>query len=98
MRLDAADLAILEIDVEKLEPLGRDVAKMLIDRIRDDEELVYTSDRRVELAIDGAKDALLILKQLRHTLDEQSDLPRVVDEKADELEETLDRICEGRET
>lgn len=34
MRLDAADLALLEIDSEKLEPLGRDLVRLLLEQIR----------------------------------------------------------------
>ena len=98
MNFDAADLACLEIDVENLDPLGRDIAKMLIDRIRDMEDDVETAERRSELAIDDAKDALIILKQLRQVLDGHNDLDHNVDTKADELEEALDKITEGRES
>jgi hypothetical protein len=97
MNLDAADLAGLEVDIENLEPLGRDVAKMLIEHIRGMEDDVETANKRVEVAIDNAKDSLTILKQLRHLLDEESELPHGVDTKADELEAAIDKITEGLE-
>jgi hypothetical protein len=97
MNLDAADLAGLEVDIENLEPLGRDVAKMLIEHIRGMEDDVETANKRVETAIDNAKDAAIYLKQLRHLLDEHTELPHGVDVKADELEEALDKITEGLE-
>ncbi len=34
MRLDAADLALLEIDSDKLEPLGRGLVRVLLEQIR----------------------------------------------------------------
>ncbi len=95
MRLDAADLALLEIDIEALDPLGRDIAKLLIEHIRGTEDDVETADRRSELAIDDAKDALLILKKLRHEID--GDVSCKADDIAYELQDALDRIAMGRE-
>ncbi len=34
MRLDAADIALLEIDIEALDPLGRGIAELLLAHIR----------------------------------------------------------------
>ncbi len=66
MILDAADLALLEIDIENLDPLGRDVAKMLIEHIRYLEERVQEKQQEWD-------DIRVRCNELEEELDELSE-------------------------
>lgn len=92
MRLDAADLAILELDVEKLDPLARDVAKTLIDRIREDDDTVERATKGIEEARRKATDAASALSKLVEKLDDDwtIDIARLTDE----IETALENIQE----
>jgi hypothetical protein len=89
VRLDAADLALLEIDIEALDPLGRDIAKLLLDRIREDEDRVDVAERALDAARDEASDAEIALNYLRPYL---RHVPIEAERKADDVERCLDRI------
>ena len=91
MRFDAADLAILELDVEKLDPLACEVAKALIERIREDDDTVERATKAVEEARDLAKDAALALDALRIHIE---DAPIEADRLADTIETALENIQE----
>ncbi len=95
MRLDAADLAILEIDLPKLDPLAHAIAQHLIDRIREDGDEVERAKRAVDTARDCAKDAGIALGHLRHYFDDSlEDTRSKADRYADEIESALDDIQE----
>ncbi len=91
MRLDAADLALLEIDAPKLGPLAAGLIQALIDRIREDEERTEEAEKALGMAEDEADDARIHLKNLRGFL---GTLPVQADYAADEIENCLDRIRE----
>lgn len=94
MILDVADLAVLEVDVENLEPLGRELAKVLIAEIRRRDEESDDFERKHELAVDDAKDALKILARLRHELNELDGSDKA-DDLADDIDTTLNRILKS---
>ena len=86
MILDAADLALLEIEIENLSPIGREVAQLLIDRIRGDADAVDASRRALEVIDDHAKDAEIALDHLRQYINDEAD------KYADTIEESLDAV------
>ncbi len=85
MRLDAADLALLEIDSEKLEPLGRDLVRLLLEQIR------YLQDD----AKDAAADHDHILVEMQADLDEAGGAEKALSEArelAREIQDLTHRI------
>lgn len=89
MRLDAADLALLEMDAPKLGPLAAGLIQTLIDRIREDEERTEAAEKALSSAQDEAGDAEIALDALRQYLKEA---PIEADRQADNIETCLDRI------
>ena len=89
--LDAADLAILEIDIQKLDPLARNVAQLLIDMVRGQRDASEAAATALGVARDHATDAGKALTKLREHLKEA---PVEADDLADTIEEELDAIQE----
>ena len=92
MRLDDADLALLEIDADKLEPLARDIVRTLVDAIREQREWVEVAERERDKARDHASDAKLALDKMRFYLKEA---PIEAENCADDIERELEQIERG---
>jgi len=87
--LDSADLALLEIDLQNLDPLSRGVAQMLLDIVRNQRERVAAAERERDEARGHAGDAMAHLNRLRNYL---TDAPLEADQAADAVERVLQAI------
>lgn len=89
MSLDDADLALLWIDAENLEPLGRDIVRALIDRIGEIEEETKATiadaeaeaDNRVKEEEENSEQALEEWREERKDLERERDA--AIDERDD---------------
>jgi uncharacterized coiled-coil DUF342 family protein len=105
MRLDAADLALLEIDSEKLEPLGRGLVRVLLEQIRylqDDAEdaRIDHESQMVEMQADmdradtEADDAKEALVEARKRAEEMRVFLSNVRSEAAHASDLVDRITD----